>query len=445
MKQASGARSRSSSRRSWCSRWSCRWGWRTSRACWSAEPRAQTAADAAALAAAQELALSSGTDPADVAASYAERNGAVLSDCICAAGTSDATVTVSIVVDGFLLVTGTRTVTARARAVVEVPGDHPRHSHSGHGSPPWTEGRARSSREPYGMRGSKARIGLVSIAMLCALLPLATAGSPALAGGVRLDGGREPRRTPQHPADRERRPGVVHVLPRSDAERLQPVGGPGRPVQAGVREHVALLSVPRADRLGPVRARHGRRPERGHADPADLPDGAARRRVPHHARRQVHEQLAVRPARRVRPVGVRGDARDLLVVPGRPHRERRRGLAEEDGLRAGRARGHGLRFHQEHARGPAVLRDVHADHAAPSGRRHPVRDMPVSPPAGTGVQLEHHDGRYPAVLEAAPVHRRRRSPRRTITTRPWRTPPGRSTTRSAGCSTRSATGPRTRS
>jgi arylsulfatase A-like enzyme len=37
---------------------------------------------------------------------------------------------------------------------------------------------------PYGMRGSKARIGLVSVAMICALLPLATAGSPALASGA---------------------------------------------------------------------------------------------------------------------------------------------------------------------------------------------------------------------------------------------------------------------
>jgi arylsulfatase A-like enzyme len=34
------------------------------------------------------------------------------------------------------------------------------------------------------MRGSNARIGLVSVAMLSALLPLATAGSPALAGGI---------------------------------------------------------------------------------------------------------------------------------------------------------------------------------------------------------------------------------------------------------------------
>lgn len=86
-----------------------------------ARSHARTAADAAALAAAQELALPSGADPAAVAAAYAERNDAILSDCICAAGTSDATVTVTIVVDGFLLVTGSRTVMARARAVVEIP------------------------------------------------------------------------------------------------------------------------------------------------------------------------------------------------------------------------------------------------------------------------------------------------------------------------------------
>jgi secretion/DNA translocation related TadE-like protein len=86
-----------------------------------ARSHARTAADAAALAAAQELALPSGTDPADVAADYAARNDATLTDCVCAAGTLDATVTVSIVVDGFLLVTGTRTVVARARAVVDLP------------------------------------------------------------------------------------------------------------------------------------------------------------------------------------------------------------------------------------------------------------------------------------------------------------------------------------
>jgi secretion/DNA translocation related TadE-like protein len=86
-----------------------------------ARSHARTAADAAALAAAQELALPSGADPSDIAAAYAEYNDAILSDCVCVAGTFDATVTVSIVVDGLLLVTGMRTVTARARAVVDLP------------------------------------------------------------------------------------------------------------------------------------------------------------------------------------------------------------------------------------------------------------------------------------------------------------------------------------
>jgi Flp pilus assembly protein TadG len=90
-----------------------------------ARSHARTAADAAALAAAQELALPSGADPADIAAAYADRNDAILNDCVCAAGTTDATVTVSIVVDGFLLVTGPKTVTARARAVVDLPGTPP--------------------------------------------------------------------------------------------------------------------------------------------------------------------------------------------------------------------------------------------------------------------------------------------------------------------------------
>ena len=98
-----------------------------------ARSHARTAADAAALAVAQELALPSGADPSDIAAAYAEYNDAILSDCICVAGTFDATVTVSIVVDGFLLVAGARTVTARARAVVDMPSEPPPSSSSG----PW--------------------------------------------------------------------------------------------------------------------------------------------------------------------------------------------------------------------------------------------------------------------------------------------------------------------
>lgn len=86
-----------------------------------AKAQARTAADAAALAAVQELALPTNLDPAAVAADYASRNGAVLVSCSCAAGTTDATVEVAVTVDAFILFPGQRTVTAAARAVVDLP------------------------------------------------------------------------------------------------------------------------------------------------------------------------------------------------------------------------------------------------------------------------------------------------------------------------------------
>jgi DNA topoisomerase-1 len=84
--------------------------------------RAQTAADSAALAAAQELAVgSSGSAPGDLAAEYAGRNGAVLTACSCDAGSTEAVVTVTVQVGALLLAPDDRVVTARARAVVDVP------------------------------------------------------------------------------------------------------------------------------------------------------------------------------------------------------------------------------------------------------------------------------------------------------------------------------------
>ena len=74
-----------------------------------ARAHAQQAADAAALAAAQELALPSGRAPAAVAA------------CVCAPGTEQAVTTVTVEVSRWLLFAGSHTVTARARAVVDVP------------------------------------------------------------------------------------------------------------------------------------------------------------------------------------------------------------------------------------------------------------------------------------------------------------------------------------
>jgi secretion/DNA translocation related TadE-like protein len=82
--------------------------------------RAQAAADAAALAVAQELVLPSGRDLPDVAEEYAKRNGASLIACRCEANATDAVVTVAVEIRlGYL---GIRTLQASARAVVEEPG-----------------------------------------------------------------------------------------------------------------------------------------------------------------------------------------------------------------------------------------------------------------------------------------------------------------------------------
>jgi len=83
--------------------------------------QARTAADAAALAAAQELALPSGMDPSTLAADYAAANGATLVSCACVAGTWEAIVEVEVSVVDLRLVPGSPVVRARARAVVDLP------------------------------------------------------------------------------------------------------------------------------------------------------------------------------------------------------------------------------------------------------------------------------------------------------------------------------------
>ncbi|MFB3739637.1 MAG: pilus assembly protein TadG-related protein [Candidatus Velamenicoccus archaeovorus] len=87
--------------------------------------RAQTAADAAALASAQEQAIPSGLDPAEVAAVFAAHNGAELIGCACAVGAFEATATVRVPVDGLALVPGTRFAQATARAEVDTDGPDP--------------------------------------------------------------------------------------------------------------------------------------------------------------------------------------------------------------------------------------------------------------------------------------------------------------------------------
>ena len=84
--------------------------------------RAQAAADATALAVAQELVLPSGRHLVDVASEYAQLNGARLISCRCEAQATDAVVTVAVEVSlGFL--GDTRELHASARAEVSTPGD----------------------------------------------------------------------------------------------------------------------------------------------------------------------------------------------------------------------------------------------------------------------------------------------------------------------------------
>jgi len=85
-----------------------------------AKAEARSAADAAALAAVQELALPTSLDPSTVAAEYASRNGAALLSCTCAAGTTEATVVVAVAVGDLVLFPGQRTVTVAARAIVDL-------------------------------------------------------------------------------------------------------------------------------------------------------------------------------------------------------------------------------------------------------------------------------------------------------------------------------------
>jgi secretion/DNA translocation related TadE-like protein len=83
--------------------------------------RAQTAADSAALAAAQEIALPSGSTPSEMAAEYASRNGATLVACACAPGSTEAVVEVEFTVE-LIFVGLDRVVHAKARAVIESGG-----------------------------------------------------------------------------------------------------------------------------------------------------------------------------------------------------------------------------------------------------------------------------------------------------------------------------------
>ena len=86
----------------------------------SARTRAQTAADAAALAAAQELVAPSLASPREVAEDYAGRHGARVTECRCDRASDEAVVVVELPVS-LPFLGGERRVEAIARAVVEPP------------------------------------------------------------------------------------------------------------------------------------------------------------------------------------------------------------------------------------------------------------------------------------------------------------------------------------
>jgi len=98
-----------------------------------AKGRAQTAADAAALAAAQEIALPSGITPQQAAADYAGRNGAALLSCTCEPGSPEAVVEVEVPVV-LVFLGGGRAVRAKARAVIEGAQLGPMSTMAGDGS-----------------------------------------------------------------------------------------------------------------------------------------------------------------------------------------------------------------------------------------------------------------------------------------------------------------------
>ena len=85
-----------------------------------AASRAQTAADAGALAAAQSLAFPGEIEPAATAADLVVRNGGLLRSCGCEPGTFEARIEVEMPVGRLFLSSDDLVVEARARAVVEL-------------------------------------------------------------------------------------------------------------------------------------------------------------------------------------------------------------------------------------------------------------------------------------------------------------------------------------
>lgn len=88
-----------------------------------ARSKAQTAADAAALAAVAELIPTIGQDPQGKAEEYAQANGAEFVACSCSTGSAVAEVTVAVPVQ--LTLSSMRSVQARAKAELALPQEVP--------------------------------------------------------------------------------------------------------------------------------------------------------------------------------------------------------------------------------------------------------------------------------------------------------------------------------
>jgi Flp pilus assembly protein TadG len=86
-----------------------------------ARVEARTAADAASLAVAQELAFPSDLDPGAIATDYVVANGASILECDCTVGTFEATVEAAVTVENLWLIPGPVLVSQRSRSVVDLP------------------------------------------------------------------------------------------------------------------------------------------------------------------------------------------------------------------------------------------------------------------------------------------------------------------------------------
>jgi secretion/DNA translocation related TadE-like protein len=224
-----------------------------------AKSRVQTAADAAALAAAQELAIPSGHPPQGFAADYAERNGATLISCRCDPGTAEAVVEVQMPVT-LVFFARDRTVTALARAVVDgaFPGPAGRMAANDPDGWEWNEGQAPRGawrrRLHAGQEGAVARLPLRA-----ALAPRDLRRAPRAASGRAIPGVGSVGAVPGLPGARAPPPGL-RLRRRAEARQragLRAPGGSGAGRQAARGSLLRGRGLHRLQLESPERGLHG--------------------------------------------------------------------------------------------------------------------------------------------------------------------------------------------